>query len=67
MILLVTGFIFLDNLLELYSFAVRPEQQFRKLNEVASRKNINVVRNAKTVNMSVYDLLVGDVVHVETG
>lgn len=43
------------------------EKQFRKLNEVASRKNINVIRNGKTINMSVYDLLVGDVVHVETG
>jgi len=38
------------------------EQQFRKLNEVASRKNINVLRNGKTINMSVYDILVGDVV-----
>lgn len=30
------------------------EKQFRKLNEVASRKDINVIRNGKTVNMSVY-------------
>jgi magnesium-transporting ATPase (P-type) len=43
------------------------EQQFRKLNEVANRKNINVIRNGKTVNMSVYELLVGDIVHIETG
>lgn len=43
------------------------EKQFRKLNEVASRKNINVIRNGKTVNMSVYELLVGDVVYVQTG
>ena len=43
------------------------EQQFRKLNEVASRKNINVIRNGSTINMNVYDLLVGDIVLVETG
>ena len=43
------------------------EQQFRKLNEAASRKTINVIRNGKTSNMDVYDLLVGDLVHVETG
>ena len=43
------------------------EQQFRKLNEVASRKFINVIRNGRTINMSVYELLVGDVVHLETG
>jgi len=43
------------------------EQQFRKLNEVASKKNINVIRNGKTINMSVYDLLVGDIVLIETG
>lgn len=43
------------------------EQQFRKLNEAASKKNINVVRNGRTINMSVYDLLVGDLVHIETG
>lgn len=43
------------------------EKQFRKLNEVASRKNINVIRNGKTQNMSVYELLVGDLVYIETG
>ena len=43
------------------------EQQFRKLNEVATRKNVHVIRNGKTSNMSVYDLLVGDVVFIETG
>ena len=43
------------------------EQQFRKLNEMAKKKNINVIRNGKTINMSVYDLLVGDLVHVQTG
>lgn len=43
------------------------EKQFRKLNEVASRKNVNVLRNGEIIHMSVYDLLVGDIVQVETG
>lgn len=43
------------------------QKQFRKLNEVANRKNVNVIRNGSTINMSVYDLLVGDIVQVETG
>ena len=43
------------------------QQQFRKLNEVAKRKNMNVIRNGKVHHMSVYELLVGDVVQVETG
>lgn len=43
------------------------EKQFRKLNEVANRKNVNVIRNEEVVNMSVYELLVGDIVQVETG
>lgn len=43
------------------------DKQFRKLNEVASRKNINVIRNGETINMSVYEVLVGDVVQIESG
>lgn len=43
------------------------EKQFRKLNEVADMKNVNVIRGGETRNMSVYDLLVGDIVQVETG
>ena len=43
------------------------EKQFRKLNEVANRKNVNVVRNGKVLNMSVYELMVGDLVQIETG
>ena len=40
------------------------EKQFRKLNEVAAKKNVNVIRNDKIINMSVYELLVGDIVQV---
>lgn len=37
------------------------EQQFKKLNTLASRKNVDVLRNGQIDNISVYDLLVGDV------
>jgi magnesium-transporting ATPase (P-type) len=40
------------------------EKQFRKLNEMACRKNVNVTRNGKTINMSVYELFVGDLVQI---
>lgn len=43
------------------------EQQFKKLNEVAERKYVNVVRDGDTKNISVYDILVGDIQLVETG
>lgn len=43
------------------------EQQFQKLNALASAKNVNCYRGGDLVNMSVYDLLVGDIVEVETG
>jgi Ca2+ transporting ATPase len=40
------------------------EKQFRKLNEVAQRKNVDVTRNGEVINTSVYELLVGDIVQV---
>lgn len=43
------------------------EQQFKKLNEVAERKYVNVLRDGDTINISVYELLVGDIQLVETG
>lgn len=43
------------------------EQQFRKLNAIAQMKNVNVTRSGQVENISVYDLLVGDVVQIETG
>ena len=43
------------------------EQQFKKLNAVASQKNVNVLRNGEWINISVYDMLVGDIQQVETG
>jgi Ca2+ transporting ATPase len=43
------------------------EQQFKKLNEVAERKFVNIVRNGDVINVSVFDLIVGDIQLVETG
>jgi len=43
------------------------EQQFKKLNAIASRKNVNVVRGDQVCNINVDDLLVGDIQIVETG
>lgn len=43
------------------------ERQFAKLNRKKQDRFIKVVRSGKTVEISVYDLLVGDVVHLEPG
>ncbi len=37
------------------------EQQFKKLNAIASRKSVNVVRNGQVKNIDVEELLVGDI------
>jgi P-type Ca2+ transporter type 2B len=43
------------------------EKQFRKLNEIASRKSCHVVRNGKLEYVDVTTLLAGDVCEIETG
>jgi Ca2+-transporting ATPase len=43
------------------------EQQFNKLNKIAERKKVNVVRDGLVCNIDVYELLVGDLVKIETG
>lgn len=43
------------------------EQQFQKLNAIAQAKNVNVYRGGDLVNLSVYELMVGDIVEIETG
>lgn len=43
------------------------EQQFKKLNAIANRKNVNVIRNDRVENIDVTELLVGDIQIVETG
>ena len=43
------------------------EQQFKKLNAIAAKKNVNVFRRGNVDNISVDDLTVGDIQIVETG
>ena len=43
------------------------EQQFQKLNAIATAKDIHVYRGGDLIKMSVYDLLVGDIVQSSTG
>jgi Ca2+-transporting ATPase len=43
------------------------ERQFVKLNKKKEDRQINVVRSGRTQEVSVYDILVGDVVHLEPG
>ncbi|KAI2610283.1 calcium-translocating P-type ATPase [Hypoxylon fragiforme] len=43
------------------------ERQFAKLNRKKQDRLVKVVRSGKTVEISIYDLLAGDVVHLEPG
>lgn len=43
------------------------ERQFTKLNKKKQDRVVKVVRSGKTIELSVFDLLVGDVVHLEPG
>ncbi|KAK2603526.1 plasma membrane calcium [Conoideocrella luteorostrata] len=43
------------------------ELQFAKLNKKKQDRNVKVVRSGKTVEISVFDIMVGDVVHLEPG
>lgn len=43
------------------------ERQFAKLNEKKLDRLVRVVRSGKTVEISVFDVLVGDLVHLEPG
>ncbi|KAH8598832.1 putative calcium-transporting ATPase 2 [Bisporella sp. PMI_857] len=43
------------------------ERQFVKLNQKKEDRNINVIRSGKTMEISVFDILVGDVVKLEPG
>lgn len=43
------------------------ELQFRRLNEAKNDKPSKVIRNGQELEVSVYDVLVGDVVRLETG
>ncbi|OTB03628.1 hypothetical protein M426DRAFT_173820 [Hypoxylon sp. CI-4A] len=43
------------------------ERQFAKLNKKKQDRVVRVIRSGKTVEISVFDLLAGDVVHLEPG
>ncbi|EQL02750.1 ATPase, P-type, calcium-transporting, PMCA-type [Ophiocordyceps sinensis CO18] len=43
------------------------ERQFAKLNKKKQDRNVKVIRAGKTREISVYDLMVGDVIHLEPG
>ncbi|KAF4457180.1 ca2+-transporting atpase, partial [Fusarium albosuccineum] len=43
------------------------ERQFTKLNKKKQDRVVKVIRSGKTIELSVFDLLVGDVVHLEPG
>lgn len=43
------------------------EQQFVKLNKKKQDRDVNVIRSGKTREISVFDILVGDVMHLEPG
>jgi Ca2+-transporting ATPase len=43
------------------------ERQFTKLNKKKQDRNVNVIRSGKTQELSVFDVLVGDVMHLEPG
>ncbi|KAK3994610.1 hypothetical protein QBC44DRAFT_235775 [Cladorrhinum sp. PSN332] len=43
------------------------ERQFAKLNKKKQDRVVRVVRSGKTVELSVFDILVGDVMHLEPG
>ncbi|KAF3926267.1 hypothetical protein ABW20_dc0106181 [Dactylellina cionopaga] len=43
------------------------EKQFVKLNKKKDSREIKVVRSGKSILISVYDLMVGDIVHIEPG
>lgn len=43
------------------------ERQFAKLNKKKTDRPVNVIRSGKAQEISVHDILVGDVLHLETG
>jgi Ca2+-transporting ATPase len=43
------------------------ERQFAKLNKKKQDRNVKVIRSGSTMEVSVFDLMVGDVIHLEPG
>ncbi|KAF7561459.1 hypothetical protein G7046_g2684 [Stylonectria norvegica] len=42
-------------------------QKFKKLNERKEQRDVTVVRSARIQHISVYDVMVGDIMHIEAG
>ncbi|KAL8393693.1 hypothetical protein RB595_003435 [Gaeumannomyces hyphopodioides] len=45
----------------------RKNQKFAKLTARKEQRDVKVIRSGRTQNISIHDLLVGDVMHIETG
>ncbi|KAI1969361.1 plasma membrane calcium [Ophidiomyces ophidiicola] len=45
----------------------KKEQQFVKLNKKKEDRSVKVIRSGKSIEISVYDVLAGDVMHLEPG
>ncbi|PKS10657.1 hypothetical protein jhhlp_002412 [Lomentospora prolificans] len=43
------------------------ERQFNRLNKKNNSRTVKVIRSGKSVEVSVFDLMVGDIAHLETG
>jgi len=43
------------------------EKQFLKLNQDSQKRSVNVIRSGSQANISVFDLLAGDVLYIEQG
>ncbi|KAJ4017119.1 plasma membrane calcium [Fusarium irregulare] len=43
------------------------ERQFTKLNKKKQDRTVKAIRSGKTIEISVFDILVGDVIHIEPG
>lgn len=43
------------------------ERQFKRLNEKHDDRTVKVIRSGKSVEISVFDVVVGDVMHLDTG
>lgn len=43
------------------------ERQFARLNKKKQDRDVKVIRSGKTMEISVYDIMVGDIIHLEPG
>jgi len=43
------------------------ERQFNRLNKKHGDRTVKVIRNGKSLELSIFDIMVGDIMHLETG